>query len=236
MRILASGCSFTTGGPKQSWPSLLMHPRHHVCNLGRSSAGNKYICQSIISELSIRPNFYKIVLVMWSGLSRVDLGIAANTFQLLNGSYDRDVNGRYFGLVGDAYTHAHGHDMLKPFGQEYFKLVNEEASVYESLIQMICLQSFLKSINMPYRFMSYVNYWNDLSQVTDLNCGVYKYQSCHALIEQLDFDNFIFYNNQRDGIYELAKENNWFADDRFHPSVQGHQAWADLVKEKISEV
>lgn len=235
MKILASGCSFTAGGPKQSWPTLI-DQKSYVTNLGRASAGNRYIGQSIINELSTKPGFYDIVLVMWSGLRRIDLNVSKITYDMLNGEHSTELNNHYYGFVGDAYTHAYGAGLLKLFGQEYFMLADEQADVIESLTQMVCLQSFLKSMNMPYRFMSYINYWNDWDQVTNINCGVYKYQSCRALTEQIDFSNFIFYNNQRDGIYEFAKENNLLDSDGFHPSLSGHQSWANLIKEKISEV
>lgn len=235
MKILASGCSFTAGGPKQSWPTLISS-KDYVNNLGRASAGNKYICQSIMHELILKNSFYDMVLVMWSGLQRVDLGISKYTNDLLNGTHSTTLNDRSYGFVGDDYTHAYGAGLFKIFGQEYFMLTNEEANVFESLIQVISLQSFLKSKSIPYRFMSYVNYWNDSDQVTNLNCGIYKYQSCLALAEQIDFGNFIFYNTQRDGIYELVKKDNLLDNDGFHPSVAGHQAWANLIKEKISEV
>ena len=73
MKILISGCSFTQwpeypGGPNACWPNYITG--HEITNIGEAAAGNQYICDSVIQETL--QNDYDMVLVMWSGVSRLD--------------------------------------------------------------------------------------------------------------------------------------------------------------------
>ena len=77
MNILISGCSFTQwpdypGGPCICWPRYFqeLNPNDHCYSVAEAAAGNQYICDSVIrSVLKDRPDH---VLVMWSGVSRLD--------------------------------------------------------------------------------------------------------------------------------------------------------------------
>jgi hypothetical protein len=71
MRIAVSGCSFTYN----SWPNFLDF-HWQVTNLAWPGAGNKYIADSIIHATSI--NTYDLVLVMWSGITRLDFPVTKN--------------------------------------------------------------------------------------------------------------------------------------------------------------
>jgi hypothetical protein len=236
MKILASGCSFTAGWPGigENW-ACSINKRSYVNNIGVSGAGNSFINQSITYELVDKPNFYDIVLVMWSGLQRVDLPLSKETYRLLEHSKHK-VNDHYWGLVGDVVSHAHQPEqVLKSFGKDYFSLTDEETLGCQSLLNMISLQNFLKAQSIPYRFMSYVNYWNSKDQVTNLNFGIYKYESCSKLAKQLDFSNFLFYNDNQDGFYEFAVQQNLIDLDNFHPNLQAHREWGAWINERIRE-
>ena len=236
MKILVSGCSFTAGGPNagENW-ACYIKKKAYVENIGIAGAGNGYINQSTIVELISRPDFYDIVLVMWSGLQRYDVLFSRETYKTLE--YGKVVNaGYHWGLVGDWVSHAHHPEStMRDIGKMHFSLTDEETLGCQSLLNMICLQNFLKAKNIPYKFMSYVNYWNDKDTITNLNFGVYKYQSCRKLAEQLDFSNFLFYNNDHDGFYEFSKERGLIGSDKFHPNLQAHQEWGAWIEEKIRE-
>jgi hypothetical protein len=234
MKILASGCSFTAGWsePRANWPSRI-HRGDAVKNLAYAGAGNRYISQSIVIELLHNLEYYDLVLVMWSGLQRMDMMINNIVYDHLD-SHKISVGGSYcYGFLGDAYSHKHNEVLLQSASKEMFKLSNEETLGCASLIEMINLQNFLKANSIPYRFMSYVNYWGDAAQVTNLNFGVHKYLSCSQLAKHLDFDNFLFYNDSHDGFYEFARDKNMIADDGFHPTLQAHIEWADFIREQL---
>lgn len=232
MKILASGCSFTAGGrnPGENWVSHISR-QHVVKNLAKAGAGNRYISDSI--QIEYQPT-YDIVLVMWSGLTRVDMMINALVFDMLSERNKEMLAGNYgYAFIGDIYSHKHTEPLLASVGKEIFKINNEESLGCESLINMINLQSFLKAKKIPYRFMSYVNFWHNKEKTANFNFGIYKYHSCQTLAQNLDFNNFIFYNDQQDGLYEFAVENNLLDKDGFHPNLTAHIEWAKLIREKL---
>ena len=82
--------------------------------------------------------------------------------------------------------------------------------------------------------MSYVNYWNNLEHVSpNGDFGISEFPEIQHMIRNIDWDNWIFSNEQRDGIYELAKETNCFMSDGFHPGPEAHRQWAELIMSRI---
>lgn len=116
-----------------------------------------------------------------------------------------------------------------------YKVSSELSLGTINLMEIIKLQAFLQSKNIPYHFMSYINYWNDRERVSpNGDFGVYRYKELLPLINEIDFSRWIFKNDQRDGLYEIALETDDFQDDGFHPDASAHQAWADTVFNTIS--
>ena len=73
MNILISGCSFSQwpqypGGPNTCWPAYIKG--HQIKTVAEAAAGNQYICDSVIQ--SVLEESPEMVLVMWSGVSRLD--------------------------------------------------------------------------------------------------------------------------------------------------------------------
>ena len=222
-KILTSGCSFTSGG----WETDLCQHYDIRC-LARPSAGNKYIADSIIYHLP--KDNYDHVLVMWSGLTRLDLPIK-------HAEYFNDYIGKL--LVGETnYIMSGGeagnwlyHPMAKTLFSSQYKFMTFEDLAILSLGEIIKLQNFLKGRGMSYHFMTYINYWNQPEDWISKNCdrGLNNYPALNDLIAEIDFDHWIFTNNSKDGIFELATAIDSFQEDCFHPGEQAHQQWADLV-------
>jgi hypothetical protein len=227
MKILASGCSFTAG--KNTWPSYVL-PDAEVVNLAVVAAGNQYISQSVIAEMA--QNQYDLVLVMWSGLMRKDLQISDTTYQQLEAPiYRKKINNMSFACVGNMRAGISDSRFAK-YKQEYFELVDEESSACQSLLHIIALESFLKNKKIPYRFMSYINYWKDQEKLINLNFGVHKHPTSSTLAECIDYDNFLFYN-QQESFYEFAKNKELLEEDNFHPTRPAHQAWGEWIGTQI---
>jgi lysophospholipase L1-like esterase len=45
----------------------------------------------------------------------------------------------------------------------------------------------------------------------------------------------LFYNNNQDGFYEFAVQQNLIDLDNFHPNLQAHREWGAWIKERIRE-
>lgn len=247
MKILVSGCSFTywpaepASNDNICWPSHLGD--HDITNLAEPGAGNQYIANSVIQALCDRPNHYDLVLVMWSGVSRLDFLTDLtnpNWAQLFDdyGFYRRMDScpnrlGYIFsgGQLGIWLKHPASVNMFR----QMYKVSNHSSLAYQNLIEMIKCQEFLKSRNIPYRFMSYVNYWNDRPNVSpNGDFGVMNFPELQSLIHNIDFSSWVFANESRDSIYEMAKAANDYHGDRFHPGLATHQRWAELVMRSIT--
>lgn len=245
MKVLISGCSFTQwpeypGGPNSSWPKYLqqIHPNWQIKNLAEAGAGNQYICDSVIRELG--NNTYDTILVMWSGVSRLDYltSLEDDSWEQLFNSYGffrrlpNNKLGWIFsgGQLGTWYKNSVAHKMF----YEMYKVSSKLSLANINLMEIIKLQHYLESKKVSYKFMSYVNYWTTGDHVSpNGDFGVYEFTELQNIIEQIDFDKWIFLNSDKDTIYDLAKLNNDFQNDKFHPGAKTHQIWAELVSKNL---
>jgi len=241
MKILISGCSFTKwpeypGGPNTCWPGYIKG--HDITNVGEAAAGNQYICDSVIQETL--QNNYDMVIVMWSGVSRLDYLTDVtdpNWNELFDsyGFYRRLNNGKLGwifsgGQMGTWYKNPVAHKMF----YEQYKVSSPLSLAHINLSEILKLQGYLKGRNIPFKFMSYVNYWNDKEHVSpNGDFGIWSFPEIQHMIRNVDWENWIFSNQQRDGIYELSKEMNSFMSDGFHPGAEAHERWAELIMSRI---
>lgn len=245
MKILISGCSFTQwpeypGGNNICWPRYLkeLDPINQITTVAEAAAGNQYICDSVIrSTLTER---YDMTLVMWSGVSRLDYltSLEDSAWEGLFNSYGffrRLPDGKLGwifsgGQMGTWFKHPVAHKMF----YEMYKVSSELSLATINLMEMIKLQNYLKAKNMPYKFMSYVNYWThgkNLSPNGDF--GVLDFPELKPLIDEIDFNHWIFADDNRKCVYDVAKELGSFQEDGFHPGEAAYRAWAELVKSRI---
>ena len=245
--MLISGCSFTQwpefpGGPNTCWPRYLseLRPDLNITSLAEAAAGNQYISDSIIREILEKPNYYDMIIVMWSGVTRLDFltDVSDPNWSALFDSYGfyRRLPGGKLGWIfsggqmGTWFKHPVAHKMF----YEQYKVSSELTLAYTNLIEMVKLQNFLENKKIPYKFMSYVNYWNNIEHVSpNGDFGVFRYTELKSVINEIDFNQWIFKNDQRDGVYELAKELNNFEADGFHPGLVAYKQWAEFVNTKI---
>jgi|688.fasta_scaffold310277_2 hypothetical protein len=207
MKILTNGCSFTAHSPYLTWPYLL--GTDAVKNIAQHSAGNQWICNSTIAELS--ENSYDLVLVMWSGLERLDYTVEEAVY--LKSTGFKSVNN--FGIH---YLH-NEQDAYKNLSVD----TGQRERVFNSLMQIISLQSYLQAHNINFKFMSYMNFWEDVYRLG------FEY-----LDRQIDFSHWIFTDNDRNGLFELSQDSKLYIADGYHPNQQAHEQWAELVRKNIN--
>jgi hypothetical protein len=93
----------------------------------------------------------------------------------------------------------------------YTKFTNSNIQLSSSLIKIISLQNVLKSMNTPYRFMFYKGL-----------VGTHRFPNLTKLI---DLQNVITDPN----LYSFARKNNWWDHASKHPTVDAHEAYADIL-------
>ena len=251
MNILISGCSFThwpeAPGSERNicWPTYLQKllPKCTITNLAEPAAGNLYIANSIVRALLEHPDRYDLVLVMWSGVSRLDFltDLTDPDWHALFDQYGfyRRVEscpsklGYVFsgGQMGPWYANM----ATRKIFSEMYKISGPLSLAHTNLIEMIKTQEFLDRRGIDWRFMSYVNYWGTEDHVSpNGDFGVGKFPELKPIIDSIDFSRWIFSNDRRDGIYEMAKATDDYNGDRFHPGATTNQRWAQLVFDSLA--
>jgi hypothetical protein len=249
MKVLVSGCSFThwpeePGSEKNiCWPSALqkLQPDFKIKNLAEPGAGNVYIANGVVRYLLENPDF-DMALIMWSGVSRMDF-----LTDLTNPEWHRMFDNFGFyrrvescpGQLGYVFSGgalgpwAANPDIIRLFKGMYM-VSNNTSLAHTNLIEIIKCQEFLKAKNIPYRFMSYVNYWNHTDHCSpNGDFGVLKYPELRPLIDNIDWSQWIFRNENKDCIYEMAKETADYHGDHFHPGIKTHTEWANIVNRHL---
>jgi hypothetical protein len=215
-------------------------PDWNITNVGEAAAGNQYIADSVIRAVLERPNYYDHVLVMWSGVSRLDFltDVSDPNWNALFDSYGfyRRIPGNKLGWIfsggqmGTWFKNPVAHKMF----YEMYKVSSELTLAHTNISEIVKIQNFLKSKNINYNFMSYVNYWNQQDHVSpNGDFGVYKYPELGYLINDIAFDRWIFSDKNKNGLYELARELNDFAEDKFHPGANAYKQWASFVASAV---
>ena len=229
-RVLINGCSFTRG--PTSWPYYLKTIQQtQFTNLALSSAGNTYIHESTVAELAKRS--YQGVIIMWSGLSRVDARVAYPAYfknTVYTSEYQYKTNDwaeKIVEPIDDAefvdrswvFGLGHVNNDKTIFSSKLFegtyKYLEPTQFAFHLLIKIISLQSVLKSLNIPYIFTLYQPYQDILKEHTDL-------------AKLVDWNNFFIDKN----IFEMAKINKDLDADG-HPGVLTNKQWAEILDTDI---
>jgi len=228
--ILVNGCSFSQG--ETAWPHHLQtFKQNHVVNLSCSSAGNTYIHESTVSELSQRS--YQAVLIMWSGLSRIDVKVN-DPDKFKNSWYNSQFAAKHNDwpkkIIYPSNDRAHiDQEWVFGLGEQnrdpivvqnglftgLYKHLDLPQFIFHFLIKMISLQNTLKVMGLPYCFMFYQPYQKDL-QIFPMLCKL------------VDWNNVYLEKN----IYEMALANN-DVDSTNHPGAKTHLEWAGVVDQII---
>ena len=254
MNVLISGCSFThwpetpePDAPNICWPKHLqdIEPTWMIKNVAEPAAGNQYICESVIREIVENPNTkYDCVLVMWSGVSRLDYltsleDPAWDEMYDSYGFYRRVASassklGYIFsgGQLGTWYNNPVAEKMFR----EMYKVSSPLSLATINIMEMIKLQNFLENKKINYRFMSYVNYWGDEDNVSrNGDFAINKFPEIQGLLSEFDWSKWIFTDENRNGLNELAVANNDFQEDEFHPGNATQAEWAKLVYQQLQQ-
>ena len=245
MKFLISGCSFTQwpeypGGPNICWPRYFQeqNPQIEIKTVAEAAAGNQYIADSVIRNVSEeRPDH---VIVMWSGVSRLDYltSLADPAWDALYDSYGfyRRLPGNRLGYIfsggrmGTWFKNPVAHKMFN----EMYKVSSDTSLGYINLMEIVKTQNYLKAQGIPYHFMSYVNYWNDQPQVSrNGDFGVMGNRDLEPLVNAIDFDRWIFSDLEKNGLYELSIARNDFQADGFHPGNSTQEAWAKIISSRF---
>lgn len=232
--VLVNGCSFSRG--PNSWPYFLKTvDQNNVVNLACAGAGNTYIHETTVNAVASWP-YYDLVLIMWSSPARVDIKVSDISFfekSAYTSGYQSTRNDwpakrvepfNDQSLVEKDWIFGCGHinGESAMTGSRAFEGVyryqDQPQFEYHLVQKIIATQSVLKQMSIPYVFMFYKNYVQDLQK--DL-----------SLYKMIDWNNCFIDDN----IYNIAVEHSWFDADGIHPGIEAHQLWAEKLDDFIKE-
>lgn len=228
MRILTNGCSFSRG--PTAWPNhIAKWFNADLVNLAQAGAGNTYISRATMSELQARS--YDLVLIMWSGLERIDLQVEdidlfdATIYTSKYQSQQNDwpskivhpVNDQDYvqknWVFGTGFINQDKAIIDSGLFQSQYRFQDFDNHLQRSFFDMLSLENYLQNHNIPYAFAFYQNYIDQVNCYTD----------------QLDWRNI--YNDQN--LYDITKRINDWDSDGFHPGPLAQKLWAQELHAHI---
>lgn len=227
------------GNSQQVWPALLAHSKNieYRC-VAVSGSSNESIVREVIAccENTVDD---KVVIVQWTfpwrfsfryvepvGWYNIDLYVHTNQF---TNQWTTAENRRIdkFGI--------------KEFIHEFYKVIGttEYWPVYSTLKEILLLQNYLKSKNIPYMFTAVDNsifFNHTIDSPTDAYVK--------NLYNQIDQNHWHWFpagttdneTTQPRGFYQWAMENNYPIGTESHPTESAHLDAAQLLKEKFDEL
>lgn len=229
MNLLVNGCSFSRG--PTAWPYHI--PNVTVTNLACSGAGNDYIFNTTLSELSQRT--YDHVAIMWTQPARIDVKVddidqfkdtpytslyqsARNDWaeKIIEPVNDQDYVEKDW-VFGCGFLNNDTALLKTRLFDRHYVYQSDDQFAYMTLIKMIALQNTLKLKGVAYTFMLFRDYEAELKAWPDL-------------YQQLDQTRF--YNAQN--IYTITQTTGQYDADGLHPGLAAHQQWAKLITPLIT--
>lgn len=207
-KVVGYGCSFMQGDsvdPDLVWASILAKKLNvPLRNRGQNAGSNKLAMNYLFEDVCKNDYSNTLVLFSWTGIQRTVFWSDTKNYNkwipVLPGHTSED---KVTADINSAY---------------YAELYTDYEALHTSYIQKLSVQSFLKAKNIPYLF---VNAFKE-------DFIFYNDDTMKTFTKQIDMERFLF---GHDGsIYQkICLDLNMVAEDKFHPSAEGHHYLANLT-------
>lgn len=240
-RILVVGCSFVGLLKPQTKKLSVQYPDLQFDICGMSAAGNQAISAMVFAKLSrIR---YDAVVVLWSGINRIDIPLGKNVHESLYYTQGTPC----FSQVGTNYWYHSGGfgcggvfsptpKFLIEYFENQYKEPGREYLSDLSLQQIIGTHALIQSLSIPcynsFIYDIHADYDLEIDKLfkhsLDYTLGqVAKNSTLHPLLSTTS----LHFNNTP---YEWARDSGNLGDDEFHPTPQAMYNWfSTFVVDKL---
>jgi hypothetical protein len=217
--LLVSGCSYTCNEPDNSicsWPYYLrdLADFENVFDCSQSGSGSNHIFHSVVNEIETDPRITPedtLVIIMWSGLSRTDFITTKDITAPWHSHINYEFNDVFATL--SICNGAKELSLIGKLSQQYKRLVDSDAQVYESLLKIIALNHYLKNKGFHFVFLSWMDPTHELDRVqTPLRSKFTE------LLDPVPYLDEYAIENQ-------FKENKGAVSYGWHPSPDGYLSW-----------
>ena len=247
MILVAGGDSFVWGleladcahsGPnghsQNTFPALLAQGMNYHCVAYPGNA-NGAISRSVMTACETLKDV--AVLVSWTFPQRYDFRFNYETLKETSPWYSI----HSFYPTDEPMDNISNSDLVKDFVKAFYKHVgnNEYYELYSTLKEILFLQLYLKSKNIPYLFTTADNSYYDHE-----NYRRSKDKELESLYNQITWNDWYFFSQGKQanetpaprGFYQWALENKYKVGQGGHPLEQAHSDAAGLIKEKFNEL
>jgi hypothetical protein len=265
-RFIAGGCSFTVGHElsdydKKKQPSKktwayglfeelseyleLVNPRY--VNVARAGSGNSGIARRVFDALNDEKNDEKIVMVMWSFLSRYDWAMPKHKFledtrwatiTPWDANYGR---AEAFRTLANAEPEQEGwkarrkemkQTNVSSFADAIYKYgANQYHEIYLSWKSIIWLQNILEKKKIPFMFTLADNtlFYDEMILHSEKNSFL------KALYNEIDFTKWVSFGERMMGFNQWALIKD-YERGITHPLDKAHQDAVQLLKNKARKI
>lgn len=232
--LLLAGCSFTDN---LYFPTIAfdenVYCSHYSKILARGGAGNAFIAQSILDNLT--PDVDK-VFVLWSGFSRIDISLPKQMeYQVEIYEHTSTTNDALWFHSGGFGGSWHSHSRY-PYAQWLYDYVSAQykpmdwdyLATKNLTVISGCLNT-LDRLGIQYKFGFIYDIFQDYSNSHTALSGPVSRD--HPLLRLIPWEHCL-----SSSPYEFCKDRNLLDPTEptpFHPSEQGYQKWWDSVKQEV---
>ena len=234
--LVVNGCSFTNDQYHDSWATLLSQDLNvdSYHNLAADAAGNQYICSSTINFLEQKKfnPAETMVIIMWTENAKKDLNITGEWWYYLKDDYwwrRNDTDGNYYIFSGGIRAAWTKNKTTKKIFEWLYKLSDPTTICFESLLNFINLENYLKINGYRYKF---TNWGNSRDPDAESNFGgdysIGHFCKTMPIYQNYDFSNWVFSNDRFDGMGEFSKNMNEL-DSTGHPTPIAHKKFTKEI-------
>ena len=220
--LIVSGCSFTHNEHHThvTWSNTLAAwADMNITNLAVNGAGNQHIANSIILYLEKNKPVASesFILVMWSGLERVDW----ITDCLTHKDADFKKHTYYYDKFNELSINkrANPSHIVSTFNN-FLKYQSQHSLTLTSWLSMMALTNYLKVNNYKFYYTAYYDIFSPAR-------GNYE-----NILKDLDLTldkNHWLNLNTNEYLGNFVLEKNLVAEDGWHPTVTGQETWTEQV-------
>lgn len=204
---------------------------------GSSGSGNQAISARVIYECA-RKNKYDEVLVLWSGINRLDFPIGRPLHDTMPVTADGYPKYEYYSKMDEViWYHSGGFSLsgcsidsppwFRDWCRTQYKSSTPKYLTDLTLQSIVNTQGFLSARGIPYRMsfiydidVDYERNWPGRHSGVYIEPGCGKIDRSSPLINLVDWSKFI----QHQPPYEYARDSTQL-EDGFHPTYQGMSNW-----------
>lgn len=220
MQTLFVGCSFLDN-LKKKFPR---HPQYHI--LSSAGSGNQAIAAQVVHQIAQQK--YNRVVVLWSGVNRLDFPVPTalhQTWKKSNWIACREIGDATWyhsgGMIGSGLTDSVPQVIRQWFYQQYLGCnINSKYLSELTLTAIANTQAVLELQGIDY-CMSFI-YNIDQGSVGT------PHEASHGVLDRtLPISKLINWNKftAQTAPYEWCSDKNWLDEDEYHPTALGMVNW-----------